>query len=141
MPTSSSADLTSIFSVAGSGMQAQTARMKVVAENIANAETTPANPNERPYQRQIVTFKNEFDRAQGVDKVKVSGIVHDNSDFVRKYDPGHPAADAQGYVLTPNVKPIVETMDMRDAQRTYDANLNVIEATRAMLSRTIDIIR
>ena len=138
---SSSADLSNIFTVSGAGMRAQTERMKIVAENIANAGTTPSSPNEKPYQRQVVTFKSEFDKALGMQKVKIAGVARDKSDFNKKYDPGHPAADPQGYVLTPNVNPIMESMDMRDAQRSYDANLNVIEATRVMLMRTIDVIR
>lgn len=129
------------MTVASSGLQAQSKRMKVIAENIANASTTPASPNELPYQRQVVTFKNEFDRTQGVYKVKVAGVQRDNSDFVRKYDPSHPAADANGYVLTPNVKTLLESMDMKQAQRSYEANLNVIESSRTMLSRTIDLLR
>ncbi len=137
----SSSDLSSVFAISGSGLQAQTRRMKVVAENIANAATTPSSPNERPYQRQVVTFKNEFDKALGAYKVKVSGVRKDNSGFVKKFDPSHPAADTQGYVLTPNVKPIMESMDMREAQRSYEANMGVIEASRAMLMRTIDMIR
>lgn len=136
-----SSDLSSVFTIAGSGLQAQSTRMKVVAENIANASTTPASPNERPYQRKVVTFKDEFDRALGVTKVKVTGIKNDTSSFIKKYDPSHPAADEQGYVLTPNVKPIMESMDMREAQRAYEANLNVIEASRVMLLRTIDLLR
>ena len=136
-----SSDLTDVFTIAGSGMQAQSARMKVVAENIANAATTPSSPNQKPYQRQVVTFKTEFDRANGVEKVKVSGVQKDRSEFVKKYDPSHPAADAQGFVQTPNVKPIMESMDMREAQRAFDANLNVIEATRAMMMRTIDMLK
>jgi flagellar basal-body rod protein FlgC len=136
-----SSDLTSIFTIASSGLQAQTVRMKVVAENLANAGTTPASAAQKPYQRQVVTFKNEFDRAMGAYVVKVAGVQKDKSDFVKKYDPSHPAADKEGYVLTPNVKPIMESMDMREAQRSYDANLNVIEAARVMLLRTIDLLR
>ena len=136
-----SSDLNTIFSVASSGLRAQSERMKVVAENIANAGTTPSSPNEKPYQRQVVTFKNEFDRALGAYEVKVSGVQKDKSDFIKKYDPSHPAADPQGYVLTPNVKTIMESMDMRQAQRSYDANLSVIEAARTMLMRTIDLLR
>lgn len=136
-----SSDLSDVFTIAGAGMQAQSARMKVVAENIANAATTPSSPNQKPYQRQVVTFKTEFDRANGVEKVKVSGVQKDRSEFVKKYDPSHPAADAQGFVQTPNVKPIMESMDMREAQRAFDANLNVIEATRAMMMRTIDMLK
>lgn len=134
-------NLTSVMSIASSGLQAQSTRMKVVAENIANAGTTPNTPEETPYQRQVVTFKNEFDRAHGVYKVKVNGVKKDNSAFVRKYDPAHPAADEQGYIRMPNVKSIVESMDMREAQRSYDANLNVIEASRSMLLKTIDLLR
>lgn len=137
----SSGDLSSVFTTASSGLRAQSTRMKVVAENIANAGTTPTGPNDKPYQRQVVTFKNEFDRALGVYQVKVSGIRKDNSNFIKKYDPSHPAADAQGYVLTPNVNPIMESMDMREAQRSYDANLNVIDAARNMLVRTIDLLK
>ncbi len=134
-------DLTSVMSIASSGLRAQSTRMKVIAENIANASTTPATPQDKPYQRQVVTFKNEFDRAQGIYKVKVADVRKDNSEFIRKFDPSHPAADAQGYVMTPNVKPIMESMDMRETQRSYDANLNVIESSRSMLLRTIDLLR
>lgn len=134
-------DLTSVMSIASSGLKAQSTRMKVVAENIANASTTPSEPGEKPYQRQVVTFKNEFDRAQGVYKVKVDSVKKDNSDFVRKFDPSHPAADEQGYVLMPNVKSIMESMDMREAQRSYEANLSVIESSRSMLLKTIDLLR
>lgn len=136
-----SSDLTSVMGVASSGLRAQSTRMKVIAENIANASTTPSAPGEKPYQRQIVTFKNEFDRALGVNQVKVTGIKKDNSDFIRKYEPSHPAADAEGYVLTPNVKTTIETMDMREAQRAYEANINVIESSRTMLMRTLDLLR
>ncbi len=134
-------DLTSVMSIASSGLRAQSTRMKVIAENIANASTTPATPNDKPYQRQVVTFKNEFDRAQGIYRVKVADVRKDNSEFIRKFDPSHPAADAQGYIMTPNVKPIMESMDMRETQRSYDANLNVIESSRSMLLRTIDLLR
>ena len=136
-----SSNLTNVMSIASSGLRAQSTRMKVVAENIANASTTPNAPGEKPYQRQVVTFKNEFDRAQGVYKVKVDGVKKDNSEFVRKFDPSHPAADEQGYVLMPNVKSIMESMDMREAQRSYEANLNVIETSRSMLMKTIDLLR
>ncbi|HBM90301.1 MAG TPA: flagellar basal body rod protein FlgC [Rhodospirillaceae bacterium] len=134
-------DLTSVMAVASSGLRAQSTRMKVVAENIANAATTPSAPGEMPYQRQVVTFKNEFDRALGVYEVKVSGVEKDKSDFIKKYDPSHPAADAEGYILTPNVKPILESMDMHEAQRSYEANINVIESARSMLLRTIDLLK
>lgn len=135
------ADLSDVMTISGSGLQAQTTRMRIISENVANAGTTPSSPNQKPYQRQVVTFKNEFDRAMGVNQVKVSGVVKDNSSFVKKFDPSHPAADAQGYVLTPNVSQVVEMADMREAQRTYEANLGVIEASRVMLLRTIDLLK
>ena len=135
------AELSTIFSIANSALQAQSTRIRVAAENIANAATTPASPNEKPYQRQVVTFKNEFDRALGVNQVKVTGVVADTSPFIKRYEPNHPAADAEGYIQTPNVRTILETMDMREAQRSYEANLNVIDAARNMLLRTIDLLR
>lgn len=136
-----SSDLTNVMAIASSGLRAQSARMKVVAENIANASTTPSNPNELPYQRQVVTFENEFDRSRGVYEVKVSGVRKDKSEFIKKFDPSHPAADSEGYILTPNVKPIIESMDLREAQRSYEANLSVVESARSMLSRTVDLLR
>ncbi|MGE3624032.1 MAG: flagellar basal body rod protein FlgC [Bdellovibrionales bacterium] len=132
--------LTRVFSISASGLHAQNQRMKVIAENIANAATTPDAPGQQPYRRQIVTFKDEFDRALGASKVKVSGVVPDRSDFVKKYDPSHPAADAKGYILTPNVNPITESMDMMEAQHAYQANLNAIDAARGMVLRTIDLL-
>ncbi|MGE0108718.1 MAG: flagellar basal body rod protein FlgC [Bdellovibrionales bacterium] len=136
-----SSNLTSVMAVASSGLQAQSTRMKVIAENIAGAATTPSKPGETPYQRQVVTFKNEFDRALGVSTVKVDGVVKDRSEFVKQFDPSHPAADADGYILKPNVKPIIESMDMKEAQRAYEANLTVIEASRSMLLNTISLLR
>lgn len=134
-------ELTDIFAISGSALKAQDQRMKVIAENIANASTTPNAPGQKPYQRQIVTFKNEFDKALGAYKVGVTGVRNDNSDFIRKYDPSHPAADAQGYVLTPNVNPLVETMDMSEASRSYQANLDVIAASRAMAMKTVGLLQ
>ena len=136
-----STDVSSVFAIAGSGLQAQSERMKIVAQNIANADTTPTNPGQKPYQRQVVTFKNEFDKALGAYKVKVSGVRKDNSAFLKEFDPAHPAADKEGYILKPNVKAIMEGMDMREAQRAYEANLNVIDASRVLLLRTIDLLR
>jgi flagellar basal-body rod protein FlgC len=136
-----SSDLSSVFSVASSGLKAQTTRMKVVAENIANADTTPSSPTQQPYRRQVVTFENEFDKVAGAYQVKVAGVKKDRSDFNKKFDPSHPAADAQGFVLTPNVNAIMESMDMRQAQRSYDANLNVIDAARGMMLKTIDLLK
>jgi flagellar basal-body rod protein FlgC len=134
-------DLTDVFAISGSALKAQDERMKIIAENIANSSTTPNAAGQKPYQRQIVTFKNEFDKALGAYKVQVAGIHADTSDFVKKFDPSHPAADAQGYVLTPNVNPLVETMDMTEASRAYQANLDVIAASRSMVMKTISMLQ
>ncbi len=129
------------LAIASSGMKAQGDRLRVVAENIANADSTGKTPGEEPYRRKMVLFKDTLDKELGVSTVKVSARTHDMSDFRKKYDPTHPAADAQGYVLYPNVNNIVEMMDMREARRGYEANLNMIEVSKSMLSRTIDLLR
>jgi len=127
--------------IAAAGMSAQGSRMRVIAENMANANSTAKTKDADPYRRKIPSFKNELDRKLGVDLVKVDKIVADKSAFNTRYDPGHPAADAQGYVKTPNVNSLVEMMDMRDAQRSYEAGLNVINSARSMMARTIDLLR
>jgi flagellar basal-body rod protein FlgC len=134
-------DLSKTFAIAFSGISAQSARLKVIAENLANADSTAETPGGEPYRRKLVTFRDFFDRSADVEKVKVNHIVTAGGAFGRRYDPGNPAADASGYVLTPNVNPLTELMDMREAQRTYSANLNVIDAAKSMLSRTIDLLR
>jgi flagellar basal-body rod protein FlgC len=137
----SNAEGNDIYAITGSALRAQEQRMKVIAENIANANTTPSAAGQKPYQRQVISFKNEFDKALGAYKVKVNGIRPDTSDFIKKYDPSHPAADAQGYVLTPNVNPLVEMTDMSEANRAYQANLNVIDAARSMTLHTIQLLQ
>jgi flagellar basal-body rod protein FlgC len=134
-------DLSKAISVAAAGMKVQGVRLRVVAENMANAGSTAATPDQLPYRRKVVTFKNALDRELGVEKVGVNRIDVDRSDFQRRYDPTHPSADAEGYVLLPNVNSLIESMDMREAQRSYEANLNVIEASKTMLMRTIDVLR
>jgi flagellar basal-body rod protein FlgC len=134
-------DITKAMEISAAGMKAQGTRIKVIAENLANAESTATTPGDLPYRRKVVTFKNELDRSLGASKVRVSAVNVDRSDFVRKYEPNHPSADQDGYVLMPNVNTIVETMDMQEAQRSYDANLTVIEAAKTMLSRTVDLLR
>jgi flagellar basal-body rod protein FlgC len=133
--------LDSVSAISTSALKAQRERIKVIAENIANSGTTPDLPGQKPYQRQIITFKDEYDKASGTKIVKTNGIRKDPSDFIRKYDPSHPAADAQGYILTPNVNPLVEMMDMGDANRAYQANLSVIEASRNMVQHTISLLQ
>ncbi len=134
-------DLVQAMQLAAKGMQAQGTRMRVISENMANADTTPLTPDQDPYRRQVVSFKNTLNRAEGMREVEVDKITADNSDFVLKYDPSHPAADEKGYIRTPNVNSLIETMDMREASRSYEANLGVIEMARTMLMRTIDLIR
>lgn len=134
-------DLYKSMAVSAAGMKAQGTRLKVIAENLANANTTAETPGDLPYRRKVVTFQNALDRQMGVDTVRVAKIDVDKKDFERRYDPTHPSADADGYVLMPNVNTVIEAMDMREAQRTYEANLNAIDSARQMLSRTIDILR
>ena len=133
--------LSKIFNIASSGLNVQTQRLRVIAENIANSETMGQVPGGEPYRRKTITFRNIFDRVLGVDVVKVARKGVDRTPFERRYDPSHMAADEQGYVLMPNVNPLIELTDMRQAQRTYEANLNVIEVTRSMLNSTIDILQ
>lgn len=134
-------DLEKAMIIAAQGMRAQGTRMRVISENLANAGTTGKRPGEAPYQRQMVSFKNMMDRAQGFKGVRVDKILQDDAPFDLKFDPGHPAADEKGYVRYPNVNPMVEIMDMREAQRSYEASLGIIEMTKSMLSRTIDLLR
>ena len=134
-------DLLKSLRVSSAGMQSQGMRLRVVSENLANAQSTAQTPGGEPYRRKVVSFKSELDRAAGVEKVQVDRIQRDESEFERRYDPGHPAADADGYVLLPNVKPMIEMMDMREAQRSYEANMNALTAARGMLMRTIDMLR
>ena len=127
--------------VATSGMIAQNVRVRVISQNIANAESLATSPGGAPYQRQTVSFKNAMDRATGVEVVEVGRIGRDRTEFGRQFDPGHPAADANGYVLLPNVKPLIEMVDLRQAQRSYEANLRVVDVARTMVARTIDLLR
>lgn len=127
--------------VAASGLKAQAGRMRVIAENIANADSTATMPGGDPYRRKVVTFRSELDRELGAQVVEIGRVQRDRSDFKMEYDPGNPAANADGYVKRPNVTSLVEQMDMREAQRAYEANLNVVGAARRMISRTLDILR
>ena len=125
---------------AAKGMKAQGVRMRVISENMANAETAGTEKGGDPYQRKIVTFKNVLDKTNNQKEVEVDKVVSDKSDFVMKYDPSHPAADANGYVKMPNVNPLIEMMDMREAQRSYEANLGIIDVSKAMINETLDQI-
>ncbi|MCP5366019.1 MAG: flagellar basal body rod protein FlgC [Hyphomicrobiales bacterium] len=134
-------DILKTLRISSAGLKAQGTRLRVISENIANADSLPTKPGERPYQRKVITFKNELDRTLGLDTVRVDKVRPDKSGFEKRFEPSHPAADADGYVLAPNVNTLVEMMDMREAQRSYEANLNVIRSSKAMLSSTIEILR
>ena len=134
-------DLLKTFQISSAGMRVQGSRLRVISQNIANADSLPQDPNGKPYRRQIITFKNELDRSIGLDTVRVNKVKPDMSDFGKRYEPSHPAADADGYVLTPNVSRLVEMTDMREAQRSYDANMQVIKSSRSMLMGTIELLR
>ena len=134
-------DISKAIAISAAGMDAQTARLRVIAENLANQDSTGSTPGAEPYRRKTITFENRLDKELGADTVRVRSIGTDRSDLPQRYDPSHPAADANGYVRTPNVNSFVEIMDMREAQRGYSANLNVMETTRAMLTRTIELLK
>ncbi|MBN9310862.1 flagellar basal body rod protein FlgC [Devosia sp.] len=134
-------DFLSSLKIAATGLHAQSARMRVIAENLANVDSAGKTPDEDPYRRRIPTFKAVMDNELGGTKVEIGRIAYDQSDFTERYEPGHPAADASGYVKYPNVNALIETMDMREAQRSYEANLNVVTVTRQMLGSTLDILR
>lgn len=133
--------LSDTLKIAAAGMKAQDDRLRVVAENLANADSTGVTPGAEPYRRKTVTFKNTLNKELGIETVKVSKRGYDPSDFVRKFDPSHPAANEQGYVLYPNVNTIVEMMDMQEARRSYEANLNVVQVSKTMLAQTIELLR
>jgi flagellar basal-body rod protein FlgC len=134
-------DFLKSLGVAASGLRAQMGRMRIISENLANADSVAQVPGGDPYRRRIVTFSSELDRTIGAQVVKLGPVQTDNSDFQVRHEPGNPAADATGDVKYPNVNTLVEMTDLRDAQRSYEANLNVITATRRMLQRTLDILK
>ena len=134
-------DFLKTISVAASGLKAQSGRMRVIAENIANADSTADKPGVDPYRRKVPSFDRRFDRDLEANVVAMGRVALDRSAFRTRFEPGHPAADAKGEVKLPNVNSLVETMDMREAQRSYEANLNLISATRRMISRTLEILR
>ena len=134
-------ELTDSLLIASSGMRAQSERMRVVAENIANANSVALSPDGKPYRRKIISFTNEMDRELGLSVIKTDKITRDRAPFQLRFEPGHPAANADGYVEYPNVNSLIEMMDMREAQRSYQANLKVLETTRSLAGRTLDLLR
>jgi flagellar basal-body rod protein FlgC len=134
-------DLSSSSQIAAKGMKAQATRLRVISENLANANSTSEVPGGEPYRRKLVTFRNQLDKELEADAVKVKRIYNDRSKLPSKYDPTHPGANPQGYVLQPNVNPLIEMMDMREAQRSYEANLNVISTSRQMVAKTLELLK
>ncbi len=135
------ADLNHSMQISAAGLKVQGERLRVISENIANAGSTALNPGEEPYRRKLVTFGNVLDRELGTSLVEVRKVGRDPTEFGLRYQPGHPAADESGYVEISNVSTLVEMTDMREAQRSYEANLKVLQAARGMLQRTIDLLR
>ena len=127
--------------VAASGLHVQSERLRVVSENLANAQSTGRTPGADPYQRKTITFASELDRQTGIELVKVSEIARDDSQFPLEFAPGNEAANAEGYVKMPNVNTLVEMADMNEANRAYEANLQVIKQARDLISMTIDLLR
>lgn len=134
-------DLSKATRIASSGLKAQAKRVRVISENMANADSIAKTPGGEPYRRKLVVFRNQLDRALDAKTIRADRTTRDMTDFGRKYSPGHPGADESGYVMTPNVNPLIEMMDMREAQRSYEANLQVISMSRDLMSKTIDLLR
>ena len=134
-------DFLKSIAIAASGLRAQAGRMRIISENIANADSTAPNAGADPYRRRMATFKSEMDRALNARLVALGGTKTDPTEFRTKHEPGHPAADQNGNVKYPNVNSLVEMMDLREAQRSYEANINVIGASRRMIQRTIEILK
>lgn len=132
-------DLADVTRISASGLRAQSLRMRIIAENLANQDSVADTSGGAPYRRKMVVMAP--DGTAGSGGVRVRSVTTDPTAFQRRYQPGHPAADAQGYVLTPNVNGLVEAADMKEAQRSYEANINAIEAARSMALRTIDLIK
>lgn len=137
-----SSELINAMQISAAGMRAQGERIRVISENIANADTAAGLPNEEPYTRQVITFKNVLDREIGARMVEVDKVTEDRkAPYPQKYMPDHPGADENGYVKMPNINALIEIMDAKEAQRSYEANLGMIEQTRTMVQRTVDLLR
>ncbi|MBT4769911.1 MAG: flagellar basal body rod protein FlgC [Rhodospirillaceae bacterium] len=134
-------DLTDSLAISAAGMKVQGVRVRVISENMANANSVADEPGGVPYRRKLITFQNKLDREIGVNTVRVKNIVEDNSDFGERYLPSHPAANAEGFVQTSNVSGLIEMMDMKEAQRSYEANLNALTISKSMLQKTVDLLR
>ncbi len=133
--------LNSVIAISASGLRAQGERLRVVSENIANASSTAKTPEEDPYRRKVISFGTNVDEATGAAIVEVSEITRDNTDFSVRYDPSHPAADINGFVKYPNVNPLIEISNMREASRSYEANMSILENARQMRQQLIDLLK
>ncbi len=140
-PIGGSGPLTQAMATAASGMSTQAVRMRVAAENIANASSTAAVPGGDPYRRKLISFRQTMDRTTGAQLVRTDSITGDQRDFRTQYDPSHPAADAQGYVKLPNIDSLIEQADLRTAQRSYEAGIAVMQQARSLYGKTLDILR
>lgn len=129
------------MAISAAGIEVQSKRMSIIAQNIANADATGILPGTSPYRRKTIFFKLTKDQNTGIELVKISKIGHDRSDFRMKFDPTHPAANRQGYVLYPNVDPLIESKDAKETERSFDANLKAMEVTKNMINKTFDILR
>jgi flagellar basal-body rod protein FlgC len=134
-------DLNKALNISAAGMDAQTMRLRVIADNLANQDTTGSKPGADAYRRKTITFENRVDASTGDTSVQVKRIGQDNAQQTLRYDPSNPAANPDGYVKIPNVNSFIEVMDMREAERSYSANMAVLQATRTMLDRTIDLLK
>lgn len=134
-------DLTKSMLISASGMKVQNVRMRIIAENLANQDSVATAPGEDPYRRKSLTFQNVLDRETGVNTVEVKKVLYDQAEFGMRYDPGHPAADETGYIQTTNVNGLVELMDMKQAQRSYESNLNAMDVSKNLIMRTVDLLR
>ncbi len=134
-------DLSKAMLISASGMKVQNVRMRIIAENLANQDSVAVAPGEDPYRRKSLTFQNALDRETGVNTVEVKKVLYDQSEFGMRYDPGHPAADETGYIKTTNVNGLVELMDMKQPQRSYESNLNAMDVSKNIIMRTVDLLR
>ena len=134
-------DINSTLSISAAGMQSQSDRLRIIAENIANQDTVGSTPGSDPYRRKTISFENALDKINGVSTVRVKKVNQDMSDFETRYDPTNPAADKHGYVKMPNVNTMLEVVDSHEAERSYEANLNTFQTTRSMTTRTIDLLK
>lgn len=134
-------DFFATMKISASGMRVQSERINVIAQNVANADTLPSKPGENPYTRKTISFKNVLDKTTGQKLVTVDKVSEDKkSEYVRRYMPGHPAADADGYVLAPNVNSLIEAMDMKESTKSYQASMGIYTQTRDMMTKTVDLL-